>query len=90
MKPLFFFEIDLISLSPPFGQVQSRFATANIGEVCQVVTTDHNLWLMKISDDMVQWRIDPPPTTKGNPKLSRYDRFGNVLRMWTGNGKAEA
>jgi hypothetical protein len=78
---------------PTPDELQSWFFTANFGEVCRVVTTDHNLWLMKVSDDMVQWRIDTPPTSKGNgryPKLSRYDRFEDVLRMWTGNGKDEA
>lgn len=75
--------------NPTPDALHNWFATANIGEVCQVVTTDHSLLLMKRSDDMVQWRIDTPSTSDGHrwhPKMSRYDLFEDVLRMWTGNG----
>ena len=78
-----------ILINPAPDELQNWYATAEIGEVCQAVTTDNKLWLMKVSEEMVQWRTEAPLRTDSNgryPKLSRYDRFEDILRLWIDNG----
>ena len=75
--------------NPTPDELQNWYATAEVGDVCQVVTTANKLWLMKGREVMVQWRTEAPLASDGNgryPRLSRYDRFEDVLQLWTDNG----
>ncbi len=78
-----------ILINPTPDELQNWYATAKVGEVCQVIAKDNKRWLMKGSEVMVQWRTEAPLASDSNgryPKLSRYDRFEDVLQLWTDNG----